>query len=82
MRARDAAKLPELVNPSRVFDLDNPDMEVFNSFPDWIKEKITSNLTFSGSLLEGLLKGAPAKDQPPRAEVSPEEQEGDEERPF
>ena len=44
MRARDAAKLPELVNPSRVFDLDNPDMEVFKSFPDWIKEKITSNL--------------------------------------
>ena len=82
MRARDAAKLPELVNPSRVFDLDNPDMEVFNSFPDWIKEKITSNLTFSGSLLEGLLKGAPAKDQPPRAEVSPDAQEGDEERPF
>lgn len=82
MRARDAAKLPELVNPSRVFDLDNPDMEVFNSFPDWIKEKITSNLTFSGSLLEGLLKGAPAKDQPQRAEAPQDEQDGDEDCPF
>ena len=57
-------------------------MEVFNSFPDWIKEKITSNLTFSGSLLEGLLKGAPAQEQPQRAEAPQDEQYGDDERPF
>lgn len=52
MRAKDAAKAPELKNKPVVFDLDAPDMEVFNNFPDWIKEKITSNLEYTGSKLE------------------------------
>src|SRR5690606_29752920 len=33
MRPRDAAKCPELVNAARVFDLEQPDMDVFNSLP-------------------------------------------------
>src|SRR5574337_584130 len=44
MRTKDADKAPKLVNKPVVFDLDNPDMNVFDSFPEWIKEKITSNL--------------------------------------
>lgn len=57
MRAKKAAGLPELVNEPKVFVLDNPDMEVFEKLPDFLKTIITSNLEFSGSRLEALLKG-------------------------
>jgi hypothetical protein len=33
---------PEAVNPNVVFDIDNPDMEVFNAFSDNMKAKIMS----------------------------------------
>lgn len=52
MRAKEAAKAPELVNDAKVFDIDNPDMEVFLSLPQWIQDKIKDNLEFAGSVLE------------------------------
>lgn len=62
MRPKDADKCPALKNPAKVFDLDNPDMEVFNSLPKWIQEKIQGNLNFEGSPLQKLLGNkAPAK---------------------
>src|SRR5690606_2893239 len=57
MRPRDAAKCPELVNEARFFDLDDPNLEVFNSLPKWIQEVISSNLEYKGSKLEALLSG-------------------------
>lgn len=65
MSGKKAAQCPELVNPSKVFDLDNPDMEVFNSLPDWIQEKIKGNLNYQGSPLQKALggKAAPVKEQ-------------------
>lgn len=60
MRPRDAASCPPLVNKPKVFDLDNPDMEVFNSFPKWIQEKLSNNLNFEGSPLQKALAGKPA----------------------
>lgn len=57
MRAKDAEKLPPLVNPIKVFDLDNPDMEVFKALPEFIQKKITSNLEFNGSKLQAALGG-------------------------
>lgn len=60
MRGRDAAKCAELKNPAKVFDLDEPDMEIFNSLPDWIKEKVKQNLNFQGSPLQQALGGKPA----------------------
>lgn len=57
MRARDAAKCPELKNPVKVFDLDSPDLETFNKLPEWLREKIKGNLNFKGSKLERLLDG-------------------------
>lgn len=63
MRPRDAEKCPELKNPPRFFDLDNPDLEVFKSLPKWIQEKISSNLEFKGSKLDLLLEGAPADEE-------------------
>jgi len=59
MRPKEAAKAPPLVNKALFFDLDNPDLEVFNSFPDWIQDKIKSNLNYGGSILERKLAEAP-----------------------
>lgn len=59
MRPKDAEKCPQLKNEPKVFDVDNPDMEVFKSLPQWIQDKIKKNLNYSGSKLEKLA-GAPA----------------------
>lgn len=56
MRPKDAAKAPELVNESRVFVLDEPDMEIFLSFPQWIQDKIKDNLKYEGSALQEALE--------------------------
>ena len=57
MSAKKAATCPELVNPAKVFDLDNPDMEVFNALPEWLRDKIKSNLNYQGSPLQQKLGG-------------------------
>ncbi len=84
MRARDADKCPELVNPSKLFDLDAPDLEVFNALPEWLRDKIKGNLNFKGSPLEQLLSGGgdrprSAKAAKPAPAPAPED---DEDRPF
>ena len=64
MRPRDAERTPELVNPSKVFVLDEPDMEVFNALPEWLRDKIKENLNYEGSALQKLVStagDAPAK---------------------
>lgn len=58
MRAKDAAKAPELKNAPKVFVLDEPDVEVFSSLPDWLQDKIKSNLEYEGSALQKALGGA------------------------
>ena len=67
MRPKDAAKCPELKNECKVFSLDEPDLEIFNKLPEWIREKIKENLEYHGSPLEALLSGVknekPAKKQ-------------------
>ena len=55
MRDKDAKKLPELVNPSKVFDLSNPDMEVWEKLPEWMQDKIKSNLEYNASPLQAAL---------------------------
>lgn len=62
MRPKDAQKCPDLVNPSKVFDLDAPDLKMFYSFPEWIQTKIQGNLEYSGSKLQALIDG---KEQEP-----------------
>lgn len=52
MRAKEASKAPELVNPPKVFDIDDPDMEIFGSLPQWIQDKMKENLEYEGSALE------------------------------
>ena len=58
MRAKDADDAPALVNEAVFFDCDEPNLEVFNSQADFIKEIITSNLEFEGSALQELLGGS------------------------
>lgn len=52
---------PELVNQPKVFVLDDPDMEVFLSLPEWLQDKIKGNLEYAGSPLEKALGGASEK---------------------
>ena len=69
MRPRDAQQCPDLINPAKAFDLDAPDLAIFNSLPEWIQKKIQGNLNYAGSALEQALGGkAPAK-APPAAKA-------------
>ena len=56
MREKDAAKTPELKNPPKIFDLSDPDLEIFRSLPNWLQDKIKEALDFEGSLLEKMLE--------------------------
>lgn len=85
MSAKKKAACPPLQNKARIFDFDEPDLEVFNSLPDWIKKKITEALNFKGSNLEEALGGAAApkaeEKKAPRVKVEeadPEDDEDDE----
>lgn len=55
MRPKDAAKMPELKNPVKVFDFDEPDMTVYFSLPEWLQKKITESLEYEGSPLQALV---------------------------
>jgi len=46
---------PALANPTRIFDIDNPDMEIFAKLPKWLQEKLKGNLNFQGSALQKAL---------------------------
>jgi hypothetical protein len=81
-------KLPELQGTPAVFLMDEPDMEVFEKFPDWLKDTLKANLEFKGSALEAALNGEkpepkeekPAKKAPakePEPQEDPEEDDND-----
>jgi hypothetical protein len=82
MRAKDAEKCTALKNPTKVFDLDNPDMDVFNKLPKWVQDKIKENLQYNGSPLQSKLGSKPV-DEPKKeakkgkepAAPAPEEEE-------
>jgi len=62
--------VPPLVNEAKTFDLESPDLDVFNSLPDWLQTKIKGNLDFKGSSLSGLLGGSFAT-PPPQPAAAP-----------
>lgn len=47
----------ELRNNTFTFSLDNPDMEVFESLPEFIQNRIKENLDYPGSKLEKIVSG-------------------------
>lgn len=57
MRPKEAKKAPELVNDPKIFDPEDPDLEVFLTLPDWIQDQIKENLNYEGSALEKLVEG-------------------------
>lgn len=74
MRPKEAAKAPALKNPPLVWDFYNPDIEVFNKFPEWIQEKIKGAVDYPGSALEGALEGGvstPVKEDAPKTNKAP-----------
>lgn len=75
MRAKDAEKAPPLKNEPVVFSLDEPDLETFLKFPEWLQEKIKSNLEFNGSKLQALLGTQPSSNEPDVEDNDVEEEE-------
>lgn len=79
--AKKAAAMEDIKNPTKVFDLDEPDMDVFNAFPEWIREKIKGNLNFQGSPLQAALekggKQEKVKEQPKKQKAVEQEAEDD-----
>lgn len=65
--------VPELKNPVKIFDLSEPDLEIFRSLPEWLQERIKSNLEYEGSALQKLLAGGVVEAQKPVVEDVPEE---------
>lgn len=61
---------PPLVNPPRIFDFDDPDMEVFKDLPKWLKEKLVKALNFEGSALQKALGEAPKEAETPTNSTS------------
>lgn len=57
MREKDAKKAEPLVNPTRVFDPYEPDMDVYFALPEWLRKAIKEGLDFGGSVLERNLEG-------------------------
>lgn len=66
--------VPELKNPIKVFELDNPDITVFQSLPTWLQDNIKTNLDFEGSALQTLLNGGKVEPkQEARVEDKPQQ---------
>lgn len=55
MRKKEAEKLANLVQEPKIFTLDDPDMTIFGSLPEWVQGIIKKNLDFEGSKLAELL---------------------------
>lgn len=75
---------PELKNEPKVLLIDQPDLEVFGSLPEWIQEKVVSSLEFEGSALDVALNGGEVKQQgtdasTQKGQQEPEQQESEEE---
>lgn len=85
MRKKEADKLPELKNEGAFFDLTDPNMELFNALPQFMKDKICANLEFAGSPLEQALKGvakAEVKKAAPEAKKPVAEDSDNEDTPW
>lgn len=62
MREKDKESCRPLVNEAQTFDLDDPDLEVFNSLAGWQQKIIVGGLTFDESPLAGMIDATPLKE--------------------
>jgi hypothetical protein len=73
MRSKEAENLPPLKNDPKVFDIDDPDLEVFLSLPAFVQKMVTEdNLEFGGSKLERMLVEHTGGEVKPKKEVKKE----------
>lgn len=79
MRSKEAAKAPDLVNEGKVFDIDEPDMEVFFSLPNFLQDKMKDNLNFGGSALEEAIENFQEGDSSAKKKKEPEKKDSDNE---
>jgi hypothetical protein len=82
MRAKDAAKMSGPVNKPKYFDTDEPDVEVFLSLPAYVQGLIKSNLEYTGSRLESLLKDVKTPEPAKSAQPASLEEALDDEQPY
>ena len=91
MRPRDAKKTPELQNPPKVFSLDEPDLTIFQSLPEWLQEKIKDNFGYAGSPLQEILEGdgdkgkgkpQPEEEEPVEEQTGASEDDEEDEKPW
>lgn len=71
MRPKDAKNAADLVNEPKVFVLDEPNVTIFKSLPQWLQDKIKGNLEFDGSALQEALQGA-VDDDKPKGKAAPQ----------
>lgn len=69
MTSKAAAKLPELVNEPKIFDADNPDMEVFWTLPAWLQKEMKQALNYEGTDFQKLVEMGPSKSASETVEV-------------
>lgn len=64
IRKKEASKMPELVNPPKIFSPDDLDtVEVFFTLPQWLQDKIKAGLEFEGSAMERAIASFKKKDE-------------------
>lgn len=74
MRPKEADKAGDLINPLLVFDMDDPDIEVWEQLNDYIKDLIKGGLEFEGSTLARML-GDSDEGSAPEPDETPDEDE-------
>ena len=79
MRKKDVQACPELQNPAKVFILAEPDLDVFQSLPQWLQDKIKGAIDYPTSPLAKLLGGST---EAPEASPEPEDEPVKEDNPY
>jgi len=67
--------IDKLINGPKFFSLEEPDLEVFGSLPEWLQNTIKENLNFKGSPLEEALNGSTSQDKEKKEEQPKKEKE-------
>jgi hypothetical protein len=72
-----------LVSPPVVFDPYEPDLEIFNALPDWLKDRIKGALDFPGGPLDALLGGSSTPKSEKKKDIpAPSKEEEEDEVPY
>lgn len=73
--------VPPLENDPKLFDLGSPNLEVFDSMPSWLQDKIKGNLEYENSKLYRLLNQEPIQYTARTEGDAPLDQDADDPRP-